>query len=277
MGWKLLGFPSEWTRTVWKGCEAYRGTKCWRAMAKGSRGVLSSLLTLLDGRAAAICGLHRGASGLRRTAKNVCHCNLVHSRQTHAVTFWLCSSIVVAIFVTFWNDSLLRIKTLIINMLFPPPAGCDWRFDHRVWLDVLTQAPRPLLFDQWVLKSVLCSLKTATTFTGLFITAKLFAAIFKCRATQSPALVCHVICCDAHLGLSVMLTNGGPIKSWMIARVERGRAGHRREWISVVDPSGCSSCALVLNSLKRSALVYKGEGNASMSEIRIRNDLRGLA
>lgn len=63
----------------------------------------------------------------------------------------------------------------------------------------------------------------------------------------------------------------------MIARVERGRAGHRREWISVVDPSGCSSCALVLNSLKRSALVYKGEGNASMSEIRIRNDLRGLA
>lgn len=42
-------------------------------------------------------------------------------------------------------------------------------------------------------------------------------------------------------------------------------------------PSGCSSCALVLNSLKRSALVYKGEGNASMSEIRIRNDLRGLA
>lgn len=119
MGWKLSGFPSEWTRTVWKGCEAYRGTKCWRAMAKGSRGVCPSLLTLLDGRAAVICGLHRGASGLRRTAKNVCRCNLVHSRQTHAVTFWLCSSIVVAIFVTFWNDSLLRIKTLIINMLFP--------------------------------------------------------------------------------------------------------------------------------------------------------------
>lgn len=144
MGWKLSGFPSEWTRTVWKGCEAYRGTKCRRAMAKGSRGVCPSLLTLLDGRAAAICGLHRGASGLRRTAKNVCRCNLVHSRQTHAVTFWLCSSIVVAIFVTFWNDSLLRIKTLIINMLFFfPPAGCDWRFDHRVWLDVLTQAPSP--------------------------------------------------------------------------------------------------------------------------------------
>lgn len=65
-----------------------------------------------------------------------------------------------------------------------------------------------------------------------------------------------------------MLTNGGPNRSRMIARVERGRAGHRREWISVVDPSGCSSCALV---------VYKGEGNASMSETRIRNDLRGLA
>lgn len=124
MGWKLSGFPSEWTRTVWKGCEAYRGTKCRRAMAKGSHGVCPSLLTLLDGRAAAICGLHRGASGLRRTAKNVCRCNLVHSRQTHAVTFWLCSSIVVAIFVTFWNDSLLRIKTLIINMLFFfPPCG----------------------------------------------------------------------------------------------------------------------------------------------------------
>lgn len=31
------------------------------------------------------------------------------------------------------------------------------------------------------------------------------------------------------------------------------------------------------NSPKRSALVYKGEGNALMSEIRIRNGLRGLA
>lgn len=40
---------------------------------------------------------------LDRTAlpTDVCRCNRVHSRQTHAVTFWLCSSIVVAILVTF--------------------------------------------------------------------------------------------------------------------------------------------------------------------------------
>lgn len=43
-------------------------------------------------------GSHRNA---HKKKKNVCRCNRVHSRQTHAVTFWLCSSIVVAIFVTF--------------------------------------------------------------------------------------------------------------------------------------------------------------------------------
>lgn len=184
---------------------------------------------------------------------NVCRCNLVHSRQTHAVTFWLCSSIVVAIFVTFWNDSLLRIKTLIKYAFFSPPAGCDWRFYHRVMIGRFNPGAKAPPVWSVMLKSVLCSLKTATTFTGLFITAKLFAAIFKCRATQSPTLVCHVICCDYRAECALTsacvwcLLTRGPNWSWMIARVERGRAGHRREKrISVVDPSGCSSCALVL-------------------------------
>lgn len=55
--------------------------------------------------------------------------------------------------------------------------------------------PRPIPLES-MRQCVLCSLET-TTLTGLFITAKLFAdvAVFKCRATQSPVLVCHV-CCD---------------------------------------------------------------------------------
>lgn len=39
----------------------------------------------------------------------------------------------------------------------------------------------PVLFNE--VQCALCSLETATV-TGLFITAKLFAAFFQCRATQ---------------------------------------------------------------------------------------------
>lgn len=99
------------------GCEAFLGTSPWRAVRKGFSAVCPSLLTLLDGRAAPICGCHGRLQDRAAPPTNVCRCNCVHSRQTHAVTFWLCSSIVVAIFVTFWNDSLFENRRWI-NVVF---------------------------------------------------------------------------------------------------------------------------------------------------------------
>lgn len=120
-GWKWPGFALEWTCkiTLWfldclKRMWSFSWDKRWRAVEKGFSAVCPSLLTLLDGRAATIRGRHGRPPN--RTApprpQNVCRCNRVHSRQTHAVTFWLCSSIVVAIFVTFWNYSLFENKDI---------------------------------------------------------------------------------------------------------------------------------------------------------------------
>lgn len=99
-GWKIteLRIGTDLKHlTVWKGCEAFRGTSIGRAVRKRVCFFWPSSLTLLDGRAGTTrwIALHCLQMFVVATA-----CT---QRQTHAVTFRLCSSIVVAVFVTFWN------------------------------------------------------------------------------------------------------------------------------------------------------------------------------
>lgn len=118
-GLKIISFALESTcektlilGLLWNGCEAFRGPGDWGAVRRGFSAVCPSLLTLLDGRAAPTSGDLGTPPDRTAPPTNVCLCNCVHSRQTHAVTFWLCSSIVVAIFVTFWNYSLFGYKDI---------------------------------------------------------------------------------------------------------------------------------------------------------------------
>lgn len=203
--WNWLVKINLWFLDCLKRMWSFLWDKQWRIVRKGFSAMCPYLLTLLDGRAAMISS-HRGRLlDCIALPTNVSRCNRVHSRQTHAVTFWLCSSIVVAIFVTFWNYLLFWKMRHWLNML-------SLRLDHRLWLKnwsfctdevsgwcfyFLTQAPwsqGSSCYDQsgsvWY-----AALKLPTSPVYLSLPGCLQMLLFEYRATQYPALVFHV-CCD---------------------------------------------------------------------------------
>lgn len=202
--------------------------KHWRAVRKGFSAVCPSLHTLLDGGAASICGCHGRPQDRAAAPTNVCCCNCVHSRQTHAVTFWLCSSIVVAIFVTFWNYSLFENRHWISMVFWNGSQAVTeeliivYRLDIGVAFLPFDTGPwsqGPSLYDHW---GAVWAMQAWNHHPHWFIYhCQAVCCHFKSRATQPPALVCHVCCVHYPWPVKCILKRGSS-RNGVTSCVERG-------------------------------------------------------